>query len=102
MSAIHGATLNGTVNPNGLDTTVHFEYGTASSLGTVTPDISVPVGITEVPVSTDITTLDANTTYFFAVVATNVLGTSTGATLQFTTLDTDVPTVVTLDATNVS
>jgi len=103
MSLIHTATLNGTVNPNGLDTQVSFEYGVTDALGTVTPEVTVSAGLDFIPVSADVTALLPETVYFFKVVATNLLGTTSGNILQFTTLaNTDVPSSTTLDATNVS
>jgi DNA-binding beta-propeller fold protein YncE len=81
-----GATLNGTVNPNGADTTYHFEYGTTSGYGTSTPAGDAG-GITgETPVSAPITGLQPGTTYHFRVVASNGIGTAAeGADQTFTT-----------------
>jgi len=39
-----GATLNGTVNPNGLATNAHFEYGTDSNLATFSTTSVQPLG----------------------------------------------------------
>ena len=103
MSLKHEATLNGTINPNGLDTEVVFEYGTTPELGTVTPSVPVVAGKDFVPVVYNVTDLLPETSYYFKVTATNLLGTASGNVLQFTTpADTDVPSATTLDATNVS
>ena len=58
------ATLNGRVNPNGVATSVHFEYGATASYGFTTP--SQPyTGSTTQPVSADIAGFGPNTPYHF-------------------------------------
>ena len=57
------ATVSGTVNPNGTDTSYHFEYGTTTSYGSNTPSTSAGAGTTDVPVSADLTGLTPSTTY---------------------------------------
>lgn len=109
MATLHGATLNGSVNPGNLDTTVQFVYGTDAALldsTTLTLDATpVPAGNAVVPVSVPVTDLLATTVYFFKVNATNSLGTAEGAILSFTTLAdevvTAIPVVETLPATDV-
>ncbi len=68
-----GATLNGTVNPNGLSTTVTFEYGTTTSYGKYCYSLLKARlsgdGITNV--SADISGLTIGTTYHFRVKAEN-------------------------------
>ena len=108
MATIHGATLNASVNPNGLDTTVKFLYGTDPLLESPTeeelPDV-LPAGHDTIPVQVAITDLDAETTYYFKVSATNDEGTSEGDILDFLTLADEVvtglPIVETLDATDI-
>ena len=51
------ATLNGTVNPSGSDTTYHFEYGFTTSYGSTTTITSAGSGFTAVPVSAALTGL---------------------------------------------
>jgi hypothetical protein len=103
---IHGATLNASVNPNGLDTSVKFLYGTDEELSTPT-ELEVPVvpaGHDAVPVQGAVTDLDGETNYFFKVVATNDEGTSEGNVLNFITPITVVtgsPIVETLEATDI-
>src|SRR5213593_4140375 len=45
------ATLNGTVNPNRLATTYHFEYGTTTSYGSQSPAVDASAGSGSSPVS---------------------------------------------------
>jgi hypothetical protein len=70
------ATLTGTVNPNGLDTTVHFEYGLTSSYGFTTATQDIGAGVNPVSVTQDISGLYVVTTYHYRIVATNSAGTS--------------------------
>jgi hypothetical protein len=79
------ATLNGSINPNGLDTSWYFEYGTDPSFGHYTPT-NVLTG-TNVPsaVSSMLSGLQANLTYYFQLVGSNSLGTNLGGVLTFTT-----------------
>jgi len=53
----NAATLNGKVNPNGLLTTAHFEYGPTTAYGTSTLSISVGSGSAAVPATGDLTNL---------------------------------------------
>jgi hypothetical protein len=79
------ATLNATVNPNGLATTVHFEYGTTEAYGQRTPDEDAGSGGAETGAQEAITGLTPGTTYHFRVVATNADGTTTGSDASFKT-----------------
>jgi hypothetical protein len=81
------ATLNGTVNPNGSETTYQFEYGTTTAYGSKTPASpkSIGSGTSPVKVSEEIEGLKAETTYHFRVVATNAGGTTEGKDQTFTT-----------------
>jgi predicted lipoprotein with Yx(FWY)xxD motif len=82
-----GFDLKGTVNPYGLDTHYHFEYGTTTSYGTDVPmpEADAGSGIYSVPASQAITGLAANTTYHYRLVATNSEGTAHGVDRSFTT-----------------
>jgi hypothetical protein len=96
------ATLSGTVNPKGLTTSVHFEYGTTTNYGLTTPSHSYG-GNTTQNVSANITGLSPNTTYHFRIVGTNNSGTSYGGDRTFTTLSpTGPPIAKTNPATNVA
>ena len=71
------ATLSGTVEPNGADTTYHFEYGTSTSYGLTTADQTVSGD--PVTVQTTLSGLTSDTTYHYRLVATNAAGTTRGA-----------------------
>jgi hypothetical protein len=92
--ASSSATLNGTVNPNGLTTSVHFQYGTTTNYGSTTPSHSYGGNMTQ-SISANISGLSASTTYHFRIVATNGAGTRYGADRTFTTLSPTGPPVVT-------
>lgn len=79
------ATLNGAVNPNGATTKYHFEYGTTTSYGKSTTEVSVGSGTTNLEETKAITELTAGASYHFRIVATNSNGTSDGADKEFTT-----------------
>jgi phosphodiesterase/alkaline phosphatase D-like protein len=82
------ATLNGTVIPNGKDTGAWF-------LWSVNPDLSSPVydtphtfigsGRETIPYQYTITGLNPNTIYYYRIEAYNLLGTTVGAIVSFTT-----------------
>ena len=92
--AANSATLNGTVNPNGLTTSVHFESGTTTSYGSSTATQNYN-GSTTHNVSANITGLSPNTTYHFRLVGTNSAGTRYGSDRTFTTLSATGASVVT-------
>jgi hypothetical protein len=78
------ATLNGTVNANDLPTTWKFVYGPTAAYGATKAggDLVQPRAF---GVAVNLTGLTPGTTYHYAVVATNQVGTSTGADYTFTT-----------------
>jgi hypothetical protein len=75
--------LSGMVDPNGVDTTYYFEWGTSAAFGnkTAATDAGAAAGASSVGMT--ITGLSPGTTYDFALVATSSLGTSTGTTVTF-------------------
>ncbi|MDP1621386.1 MAG: BACON domain-containing carbohydrate-binding protein [Bacteroidales bacterium] len=80
------ATLNGTVNPNGIPTDYHFEYGnTPVSLNYSTPTLFAGSGSINVSVSADLTGLLSDTNYFFRIVAESAGGSATGLKVKFST-----------------
>ena len=84
---ISGATLNGSVIPNGLATNAHFEWGTDNTFAipNVTPDQAMGSDSASHLMDANLTGLTAGTKYYFRVVANNSAGTSTGTTASFTT-----------------
>jgi capsid portal protein len=102
LIASFSATLNGSVDPHGLTTNVYFQYGTTTSYGLTTAPQS-KTGNTYQNVVANISSLTANTTYHFRIVATNSSGTRYGSDRTFTTLSaTGAPVVITNPATNVA
>ena len=102
LVASFSATLSGSVDPHGLTTNVHFQYGTTTSYGLHTA-IQGKSGNAYQNVAANISGLAASTTYHFRIVATNSAGTTYGADRTFTTLSaTGPPVVITSPATNVT
>ncbi len=64
------ATVGGTVNPNGLATTYHFDYGTTTAYGSSTPETSAGSDSLNHHVSAALTPLLPLTTYHYRLVAT--------------------------------
>jgi hypothetical protein len=83
--AATGATLTGTVNPNGLATAWFFEYGTSTSYGSKTASTNAGSGTANANVSSGLTGLKPATTYHYRLVATNSAGTTRGADGIFST-----------------
>ncbi len=96
---INSVTLNGTVNPGDLSTTVIFEYGTTDSYGSQITAAESPVsGMTDVSVSASLTGLEDGTTYHYRVTATNSIGTEYGSDQTFET-EVNYPTTYSLSTT---
>jgi predicted lipoprotein with Yx(FWY)xxD motif len=86
-----GFELTGTVNPYGIDTTYHFEYGTTTAYGTSVPmpDGDAGAAAYSAPVSQVITGLEADATYHYRLVSTNAVeGTASSADRTFSTGET--------------
>src|SRR4051794_27786601 len=79
------ATLNAGVNPRGLATTVHFEYGTSTAYGSATPEQPIGAGSSTVSVSVPVGGLRPGTKYNFRAVATSAAGVKRGSNRSFTT-----------------
>ncbi len=83
---INTVTLNCSVNPNHLETSVGFEWGTTTTYGNIaTPAQSPVTGNSSVNVSADLTGLIPGTTYHFRIKATNELGATSSDDLSFKT-----------------
>jgi phosphodiesterase/alkaline phosphatase D-like protein len=84
--AATGATLAGTVDAHGLQTSFTFAYGTSvANLSSITAvDSAEPIDGPQ-PITLPAAGLSPGTTYFFRLVATNAAGTSFGTVRSFTT-----------------
>ena len=80
-----GATLQGSVNPNGAATIVFFEYGTTTSYGQSTAVQNIGAGSAPVNVIANLSDLEPGTLYHFRLVATNASGTTRTIDKTFTT-----------------
>lgn len=91
-----GATLEGSVTPQGAPTTYQFEYGTSTAYGSTAPASpgSIEATYESRRVSAAITGLQAGATYHFRLSATNAAGTSHGADRVFVTAPPSVTEVV--------
>jgi len=89
------ATINGTVNPDGVDTHYHFEYGTTTSYGSSTPEGDAGSGTGSTSEHATIPELEPGMTYHYRLVARNQFGeTSYGSDQTATTYS---PPAVTQD-----
>jgi hypothetical protein len=80
------AELIAKINPKGLATTYHLEYGTTASYGQSTAEAEVGADETSHSLTTKLQGLAPDTTYHWRTVATNSHGTTTGKDSTFTTL----------------
>lgn len=90
------ATLNGTLNPDGMPTTYYFEWGPTSGYGNQTsapPGDSAGSTAGATPVSADVEGLSSYTTYHYRLVAVNSLGTTYGEDESFTTSEPMLPAI---------
>ncbi|MEI6684045.1 MAG: GEVED domain-containing protein, partial [Bacteroidota bacterium] len=88
------ATLNGSVNPDNLTTTVSFDYGLTDSYGSTATGPTISGGTSQ-NVSGNATGLTANTLYHYRVHATNSAGTTLGNDLTFNTMSATATQTVT-------
>lgn len=93
------ATLNASVNPNGLDTTVKYEYGTTTSYGKTSNSLGIGSGTSSVSAPVAISGLAAGTTYHYKAVATNSSGSNDGSDHTF--VAGAAPGVLTVTAINI-
>jgi CSLREA domain-containing protein len=82
-----GATITGTVNPEGSSTSdCHFQYGPTTAYGSAAPcGQQVGGGAASAPVSANISALAPGTLYHYRLLATTAAGTSAGADASFRT-----------------
>jgi phosphodiesterase/alkaline phosphatase D-like protein len=94
-----GASLSGSVTPNGAATAYVFEYGPSLSFGSISAVNSV-AGSSTYAVSAEVSGLASNTTYYYRLVGTNSAGTTTGTVMSFDSGGTPLaPAAVTLAPT---
>ncbi|MDY6988728.1 MAG: hypothetical protein SWQ30_11810 [Thermodesulfobacteriota bacterium] len=86
---ISTATLTGTINPNGLATTYHFEYGRDTAYGKTTAEADAGSGSDDVSVDMGIAKLKDDTVYHFRLVAMNSAGVTYGDDMTFKTREDD-------------
>lgn len=87
-----GATLTGSINPNGSPTTVSFHYGPTTAYETgQTPMQSIPAGAQPVELGAALGGLSPWTTYHYRIEATNAVASRFGADRTFTTVATAPP-----------
>ncbi len=79
------AMLNGIVNPIGVPTTTHFEYGPSQLYGSITAESDPLSGTLNLPVGEVINGLMPNTLYHFRLVATSLAIPTYGADSVFKT-----------------
>jgi hypothetical protein len=83
-----GATLNGSVNPNGQQTSYAFQWGPTADYGHETTLTSAGSGTGASSVSSTLGSLAPGTTYHFRIIAMSASGTSVGSDQSFTTTGT--------------
>jgi len=79
------ATLNGSVNPNGVATSWFFEYGTSTAYGSTTSSKNAGSGTSSVIVKASLSSLSAGTTYHYRLVGKSAAGTVHGSDQTFAT-----------------
>jgi hypothetical protein len=84
LIASFSAMLNGSLDPHGLTTSVHYQYGTTTSYGLTTAPQS-HTGNTYLNISANTSGLLASHVYHFRIVATNSAGTRYGSDRTFAT-----------------
>jgi hypothetical protein len=95
-------TITAGINPEKSPTTWRILYGETSAYGEHTPEFVVGAGFGEKPVRLGLEGLRPDTTYHYAVQATNQAGTTTGPDEAFTTGAPTPPGAVTGGASNIT
>ncbi|MDH5228531.1 MAG: M12 family metallo-peptidase [Gammaproteobacteria bacterium] len=81
----NSATLNASIEPQGQDTTVYYDYGSTIQYGSQSTRFTVPGNTTQVTVPLTINGLACGQSYHFRVVAQNSQGETLGANQSFST-----------------
>lgn len=96
------ATVSAKINPQNSSTKYRILYGTTSSYGEHTVEFEAGAGHSEVPVNVGLQGLAPETTYHYAVAASNLGGTTTGLDQTLTTGPPTPPTATTGGASNIT
>jgi len=88
---VNTALLNGTVDPNGVDTNYYFQYGTSTAYGAKTATRSAGNGADNIAVQLSVGGLTANTVYHYRIVAVGGGVTIRGADRIFRTAPAIIP-----------
>ena len=96
------ATLNGSVNPEGVPTTYYFQYGTTAAYGSKTAAQSAGSASTAQAAAANASGLQASTTYHYRLVAVSAGGTVVGGDNTFATSKLPVPAADTGGVTGVT
>ena len=79
------ATVAATINPHGVPTTYHIDYGLTTGYDSATTETSAGSGTTSVPASVPLSGLAPGTLYHYRVVATTSVGSAVGDDETFET-----------------
>ncbi len=90
--SVDEATISGTINPQGKETSYGFEYGATTEYGTQTFGTVLPEYGTET-VTLNLRGISPGTTYHYRLVVRNAGGTSYGEDMTFTTLPIAFPII---------
>jgi hypothetical protein len=96
------ATLNGSVNPEGVPTSYYFEYGTTAAYGSKTATQSAGSASTAQAATVSASGLQASTTYHYRLVAVSAGGTVVGGDNTFATSKLPLPVADTGAVTGVT
>ncbi len=90
--SVDEATISGTIDPEGKETSYGFEYGTTTAYGTQTYGTVLPeYGIQTIALN--LRGISPDTTYHYRLVVSNQGGTSYGEDMTFTTLPIAFPVI---------
>ena len=80
-----GATVSGTLDPLGIPSTSHFDYGLTTAYGSSTPAVDAGSGTGTVNAEATLTGLQPSQTYHYRLVGSNLSGSNPGQDQTFVT-----------------
>ncbi len=92
-AGVFTTTVNYSLNANGLNSTSVINYGLSSASLTTQVSAASATGTGWQSATTQLSSLQANTTYFYQIVATNSLGNTSSTVGSFNTLSPQPPTI---------